>query len=120
MVIAANVASSGYCASPLRSRAGAAHARGRSRLYSHGEYRHCTAVTSSLTTGPGEGSAAVAGCGEGTDAATTGCGEDTGSAVTTGRGVGTGTAASACRGECAGTVALTFLQLFIVMQNGEP
>src|SRR5215469_2886474 len=82
------------------------HARGRSRLYSHGEYRHCTAVTSSLTTGPGEGSAAVAGCGEGT-----------GSAVTTGRGVGTGTAASACRGECAGTVALTFQQFFIVMQN---
>ena len=51
---------------------------------------------------------------------TTGCEEGTGSAVTTGRGVGTGTAASARRAECAGTVALTFQQLFIVMQIGEP
>ena len=49
-----------------------------------------------------------------------GCEEGSGSAVTTGRGVGTGTAASARRAECAGTVALTFEQLFIVMQNGEP
>src|SRR5262249_13198908 len=49
-----------------------------------------------------------------------GCEEGSGSAVTTGRGVGTGTAASARRAECAGTVALTFQQLFIVMQIGEP
>jgi hypothetical protein len=88
--------------------------------YSHGEYRHCTAVTSSLTAGPGEGSADGVGCGEGTDSAATMGEEGSGSAVTTGRGVGTGTAASARRGECAGTVALTFQQLFIVMQNGEP
>jgi hypothetical protein len=72
--------------------------------YSHGEYRHCTAVTSSLTTGPGEGSAAGAGRGEGTgSAASTGRGEGTGSAASTGCGEGTGSAASTVRRECTGT-----------------
>jgi hypothetical protein len=60
--------------------------------YSHGEYRHCTAVTSSLTTGPGEGSAAGTGRGEGT-----------GSATSMGRGEGTGSAASTGGRECTGT-----------------
>jgi hypothetical protein len=76
--------------------------------YSHGEYRHCTAVTSSLTTGPGEGSAAGAGRGEGTgSAASTGRGEGTDSAASTGRGEGTGSAAGAGRGEGTGSAAST-------------
>jgi hypothetical protein len=62
-------------------------------------------VTSSLTTGPGGGSAAGAGRGEGTgSAASTGRGEGTGSAASKGCGEGTGSAASTVRRECTGTV----------------
>jgi hypothetical protein len=85
-------------------------ARGKSRdknaNYSHGEYRHCTAVTSSLTTGPGGGSAAGAGGGEGTaSAASTGRGEGTRSAASKGCGEGTGSAASKGCGEGTGSAA---------------
>ena len=70
--------------------------------YSHGEYRHCTAVTSSLT----EGSGAGTGRGQGTGSATsTGRGVGTGTAASSGRGVGTGAAASSGRGVGTGAAA---------------
>jgi hypothetical protein len=60
--------------------------------YSHGEYRHCTPVTSvSLLTISGRE-------------------EGAGSAASAGRGEGTGTAAIAGRGECTSTAALSFQQ----------